>query len=664
MPEHPPAIGRYQVKRKLAEGGMAEIFLAAATGPEGFEKEVVIKRIRSFLSKDQTFIEMFKAEARLASRLNHANIVQIFDFAMHEDTYFIAMEFVRGGSLWELRRRCREIGVPFPPALVAEIGSQVARGLHYAHQLMEKGKLIGLVHRDVTPHNVLLGFDGAVKLTDFGIAKAGTSFTAPGMLKGKFAYMSPEQGRGESVDARTDVFALGVVLWEMLTGGRLFEGESDIAVLRAVQFSEIAPPARLNPDVPDELSQVVMKALARPLEQRHQTAQELERALAVVALHHAKSVEDVNVGAFVRQIFKDELEAEKEAEAAHQQTESKTPGPVEVSLGTIFKDRSGEHQARSQSQSGSGVTPQNDDPSRPGTDLMPGIKPSQRRVPVFDNPDDSSAARTDTLSDVHRPKTDVMPARRRLMTHAQEQAFTPIASAKPDAQPTPSISLGDTPTDRERGDFPRRELLLEPSEAPTARPGDFRTLSNEAPTAKSDDFRALEPRRSMTPYLIVGGLLVVGVVGGVVGSSMLHQKTVDVPLVQEMPLPKPVAAPPPQEAVVAKPAEKAPVPVPEPEPEPVKAAEPVKTTAPAPTAPVKLKTAPAGRARGTLLVNAKPWATVFVDDREVGDASPERHEFSVPVGVHKVTLQHTKKTETYQVEIKPGAQTLVEFNAL
>jgi serine/threonine-protein kinase len=265
------------VKEKLAEGGMAEIYLASAVGAEGFAKDVVIKVVRSFLSNDQQFVQMFIAEARLASRLNHANIVQIFDFGRHDERYFLAMEYVHGASLWELRKRCRELGVPFPPTLAAEICAQVARGLQYAHSLSEGGRRLGVVHRDVTPHNVLLSFDGAVKLTDFGIAKATTSQTAPGMLKGKFAYMSPEQSRGERVDARTDVFALGIVLWEMLTGGRLFDGDSDVAVLRAVQDSLIAPPSRLNPDVPQALSDVVMKALSRRLEERFQSAAETER---------------------------------------------------------------------------------------------------------------------------------------------------------------------------------------------------------------------------------------------------------------------------------------------------------------------------------------------------------------------------------------------------
>ncbi|MFP2963858.1 protein kinase domain-containing protein [Myxococcus sp. 1LA] len=296
-------IGKYVVRRKLAEGGMAEIYLCTARGAEGFEKEVVIKRVRAFLASDPEFVGMFIAEARLASRLNHANVVQIFDFDKHEDTYYLAMEYVRGCSLWELRKRGKELMEPVPPMLVAHIGAEVARGLHYAHRVRVNGQPLDLVHRDVTPHNVLLSFDGAVKLTDFGIAKAGNKLTQPDVLKGKFAYMSPEQARGEAVDARTDIFALGVVLWEMLTGGRLFDGDSEVAVLRAVQQSAIPPPARLNPDVPADLDAAVVRALERDPALRFQTAAELERTLAQCVLTHARSVDDTDLSAFMRRLF-------------------------------------------------------------------------------------------------------------------------------------------------------------------------------------------------------------------------------------------------------------------------------------------------------------------------------------------------------------------------
>jgi serine/threonine-protein kinase len=296
-------IGKYVVGRRLAEGGMAEIYLCSVRGPEGFEKKIAVKRIRSLLAGDPDFVQMFIAEARLASLLNHPNIVQIFDFNKDEESYYLAMEYVRGQSLWSVHKRARELMIPVPTTLVAHIGAEVARGLHYAHRLSVKGQWLALVHRDVTPHNVLLSYDGVVKLTDFGIAKAAGGMTAPGKLKGKFAYMSPEQARGEAVDARSDIFALGIVLWELLTGGRLFDGDGDLAILRSVQHSIIPPPARLNPEVPPGLDAAVMRALERDPAQRYQSAQELERALAEHIFTQARGVEDTDLSAFLKRIF-------------------------------------------------------------------------------------------------------------------------------------------------------------------------------------------------------------------------------------------------------------------------------------------------------------------------------------------------------------------------
>ncbi len=264
---------------------------------------MVIKRIRPAIAGDASFVQMFVEEAKVVSRLSHPNIVEIIDFARHEETYYLAMEYVRGRSLSEAHKRARELSVPVTPLLVAHLGQEVARGLAYAHRLSDGGQSMELVHRDVTPHNVLLSYDGAVKLTDFGIAKASNRATTTGMLKGKFAYMSPEQARGDRVDPRTDLFALGVILWELLTSGRLFDAESDVAVLRAVQERQVLAPSVLNPEVDEELDAVVLRALDRDLSRRFQSAQELERALAHFVLRNARSPDDTDVGDWMRQLF-------------------------------------------------------------------------------------------------------------------------------------------------------------------------------------------------------------------------------------------------------------------------------------------------------------------------------------------------------------------------
>ena len=293
---------------------MAEIFLAQSHGPEGFEKQVVIKRIRSALADDPSFVQMFIAEARVASKLNHANVVHIFDFDRHEDSYYLAMEYVRGKSLAELHRRSRLVQRPIPPVLAAQISLEVARGLAYAHRLTDHGQLLGLVHRDVTPHNVLISFEGAVKLTDFGIAKASNRASTAGMLKGKFAYMAPEQARGDPVDARTDLFALGITLWELLTGARLFDGDSDVAVLRAVQEQEILSPSSVNRVVEPALAEVVMTALQRDPTRRFQNAAELERRLLTYVISATRTPEDTDVGLYIRSLFPEEAAAEEDNE--------------------------------------------------------------------------------------------------------------------------------------------------------------------------------------------------------------------------------------------------------------------------------------------------------------------------------------------------------------
>lgn len=296
-------IGPYVVRRKIAEGGMAEIYLASRKGAEGFERDVVIKRVREFLAQDPQFVEMFITEARLAARLVHPNVVQVFDFDRAGDAYYIAMEFVHGKSLAEVRHRARERMRPLTPILAVHIAHEVAKGLGHAHRLRASLAPNGVVHRDVTPHNVLVSWGGDVKLTDFGIAKAGSRGTGAGVLKGKFAYMSPEQSRGDDVDVRTDVFALGIVLWELFTGARLFEGSSDLQVLKAVQQAEIAPPARLNAEVPADASDLVMTALERDPARRFADGHALAGALQEILFAHARAAVDVDLAGYVASLF-------------------------------------------------------------------------------------------------------------------------------------------------------------------------------------------------------------------------------------------------------------------------------------------------------------------------------------------------------------------------
>jgi serine/threonine-protein kinase len=275
-------LGKYRIVRRLATGGMAEVFHAKATGPGGFEKDVCLKRVLPHLAHDPEFVEMFKAEARLAAKVQHANVVQIFDFGEADGTYFLAMEYVEGRDLKAILEAARTAGRPVPAGLAAFVAHEVAKGLAYAHSRRDEGRALGIVHRDVSPHNVLVSRAGEVKIADFGIAKATSRGTATrtGVLKGKLAYMSPEQARGEPVDARSDLFSLGIVLHEMLTGSRLFQADTESETLGRVLNAPIESPAALRPETPALLSEIAMRALARDREARYGTAEEMASEIA------------------------------------------------------------------------------------------------------------------------------------------------------------------------------------------------------------------------------------------------------------------------------------------------------------------------------------------------------------------------------------------------
>jgi len=304
--------GKYRLLEPIASGGMADVWRAEVIGAEGVVKEVALKLVRGEHAARSDFVRMFVQEARLASRLGHANVVQVFEFDQVDGRYYIAMELVRGRHLGCVVERTREAGVRFGVARAVQIGADVARALAYAHRLSDGGRALGLVHRDVSPHNVLVSFEGEVKLADFGIARAmdGAGLTDPGTVKGKVAYMPPEQARGASVDARADVFSLGVVLWELCAGRRLFARDSDAATVAAVLSDEpISPPSAWNDEVPPELDATILGALERDRDRRIASAQDLATALATVVMRIARSPEDVDLRVFMHRLFGAEVAA-------------------------------------------------------------------------------------------------------------------------------------------------------------------------------------------------------------------------------------------------------------------------------------------------------------------------------------------------------------------
>lgn len=277
-------LGKYRLVRRIAVGGMAEVYLAVAEGLSGFEKRVVVKRLLPQHARDPELVAMFLDEARLMAALKHRHIAEVYDIGREQDDYFFAMEHVPGTDLREVLRALGGSPLPLGPAVA--IGRALALALHHAHeQRDEGGNLLGVVHRDVSPSNVLLGAAGEVKLADFGVAKwsAQRSETQHGMLKGKCAYMSPEQCRALALDRRSDVFALGVLLYEMTTGAKPFDGASDFEILNAVVAGQAAPPSARVPDYPAALEAIVVRALQARAEDRQATMSDVERDLAAFA---------------------------------------------------------------------------------------------------------------------------------------------------------------------------------------------------------------------------------------------------------------------------------------------------------------------------------------------------------------------------------------------
>ncbi|HEY0715022.1 MAG TPA: serine/threonine-protein kinase, partial [Polyangia bacterium] len=304
----PIQFGKYTLFERIGRGGMADVFKARVQGPAGFERVFVVKRILPHLSEEQQFTRMFIEEAKMSARLNHPNLVQVFELGAVDKEYFIAMEYVRGRDLAEtMRTFWARVGPP-RPELVAYIGREMCRALAYAHDLIgDDGELIGMIHRDVSPSNVMLSYEGAVKILDFGIAKAlggenkEESGTQRGTLKGKFAYMAPEQTQGSDVDRRIDIFASGIVLHEILTGRRLFKGENDMQTVERVRQCEVQPPSMQNPLCPPEMDAIILRALARDRDVRFQSAAEMADALDDIV--HAARFQPSHLAQLMRELF-------------------------------------------------------------------------------------------------------------------------------------------------------------------------------------------------------------------------------------------------------------------------------------------------------------------------------------------------------------------------
>lgn len=317
MAFRPHRFGRYIIVDPIAVGGMAEIYRARlAASKEGPDRIIVIKKVIANLSQNQEFLQMFEEEIKITVGLTHPNIIQIYDYGKADEQVFMAMEYVEGKNLRQFVKRLADMKSMFSIDMSCYIISQVCHALAHAHSYKDRmsGKPLGIVHRDISPQNVMISYDGAVKLFDFGIAKAksASEATRAGVIKGKPSYLSPEQINGEELDGRCDIFALGIVLWELLTAKRLFVAETDMGVLRLIQSAKIEPPSTFNPAVPQALDAIVLKSLTRDKNKRYQGAEEFQRDLHKFLYSFNPSFNPADLSYYAQELFKGEIRDDRE----------------------------------------------------------------------------------------------------------------------------------------------------------------------------------------------------------------------------------------------------------------------------------------------------------------------------------------------------------------
>jgi serine/threonine protein kinase len=314
-------LGAYEIVSRLAAGGMAQLYLARITGPQGFEKLVVLKKILPHLADTPRYVRLLLDEAKLGACLEHPNIVQVHDIGLLDGHYFYAMEYVHGHDLETVLQRTAGAQLVFPVEHAVMIARDLASALHYAHnRLGPDGGPLNIVHRDVSTSNIQLSYDGGVKLLDFGIAKAESSTirTRTGTIKGKAGYMSPEQAKCEPMDRRTDVYSLGIVLWEMLAGRRLYEATTELRKWELVLKQTPVPPSefRRRQDCPPELDAIVLRALAHPLDERFQTARDLQIELEELARAHRLKQSSIGLSEYMNLLFDSEIRVSEQRDAA------------------------------------------------------------------------------------------------------------------------------------------------------------------------------------------------------------------------------------------------------------------------------------------------------------------------------------------------------------
>jgi serine/threonine-protein kinase len=305
-------VGRYEILAEIASGGMATVYLGRLATAPGFERQVAIKKLHPHLERQQDFVEMFLDEARIVARLHHPNVVQTLEFGADEGGHFLVMDYVEGPTLAKMLAKAATMGDRIPASIAVRVALDALAGLHAAHELVgEDGRLLNVVHRDVSPQNILVSVDGSARITDFGVARANErlAVTRTGQLKGKLSYMAPEQARGEPTDRRADVFAMGVILWEMLAGRRLFRGKADTEAetLTKVLYGDITRVSAVHPEIHPLLDAICARALERPLDARYPTCADFAEALEQAARSGVEVATPREVARYIEQMHGEEI---------------------------------------------------------------------------------------------------------------------------------------------------------------------------------------------------------------------------------------------------------------------------------------------------------------------------------------------------------------------
>ncbi|MBI3182885.1 MAG: protein kinase [Myxococcales bacterium] len=720
-------LGKYEVLCRLSTGGMSEIFLAFQRGLAGFRKLVVIKSILPDIKGEEEFVRMFLDEAKITAAFNHPNIAQVYDLDIDDGELFLAMEFVPGATLVEVARACRQNGEPIPPGFTLQAVRDTAVALHYAHTFTDPlGRKQTVIHRDVAEKNIMVTYDGVTKLLDFGIAKSmnRTGRTSIGMVKGTSGYMSPEQILGEPLDARSDVFSLGVVLHECLTGMRLFHGKNPEDGMMAALKETVAPPSRQNPEVTDEVDQMVLKALARQRTERYPTALDFARALDRVASMATWHPEQS--GALVQRLF---AERREQTHKLFEQAQ-KTGGEItsEFRLGQLLSDSAAPAPRRGGNGAAEPVETPSGEQSEPSDSprrITPLISPTVAPLPAkarAEPPAEKVITETPTPREGRREITDPGasgPSTRSLrpgvLAGGAAASPSPVIpppvpdedEVDPDQRTIPAAALPDGLF----GPPPKEEYAPEeppragdrPAEEPSARDTMDDSESETRLIRKGGTDLVTTPggdvthtntkvRRFNTAVSMIAGvglaLLVFG--AGVVVLGLHRARTEEGPAEAEeekKPLAEVSAPPAPAPAPLAS-AQPPPAPeAPKPAPPPAKPAEPpqkpkpavakaLKRRPPKPPEPVEkarpqekdsaaaerawAEAAEAKKASGMLTLVTEPYAKVIFKSQDLGHTP--LFKVSLPAGKHTLKLLGPdQKVFSLPVEIREGAVTAIRI---